>query len=44
MLVNVWTLNDMPSFMTAINLKTDYISTDDPDVLMDLLDMLFTKK
>ncbi len=44
MIVNVWTLNSMSEFMTALNLKTDYISTDAPDELADLIGMLFPEK
>ena len=41
MLVNVWTVNSATEMMRAIGLGADFITTDNPDVLADIVERFF---
>ena len=41
MLVNVWTVNSATEMMRAIGLGADFITTDQPDVLQDIVERFF---
>ena len=41
MLVNVWTVNSATDMMRAIGLGADFITTDNPDVLADIVERFF---